>query len=122
MNKVFIIGNLSKDVDLQKTTNNVFIAKFSVAVKRDYGEEVDFLNVVVWRGLAESCGKFLKKGSKVAVIGSLQTRTYEKENQKHYVTEIMAESVEFLSKTEQPTQEEKQEPMEEIEDDETLPF
>lgn len=117
MNKVFIIGNLSKDVELQTTTNGIAIAKFSVAVKRAVGEEVDFLNVVVWRSLAESCNKYLKKGSKVAVIGSLQTRTYEKEGQKHYVTEIMAEQVEFLSKSEP-----KQEELTPIEETDDLPF
>lgn len=117
MNKVFIIGNLSKDVELQKTTNGIAIAKFSVAVKRAVGEEVDFLNVVVWRSLAESCNKYLKKGSKVAVIGSLQTRTYEKEGQKHYVTEIIAEQVEFLSKTEP-----KQEELTPIDETDDLPF
>lgn len=117
LNKAFITGNLSKDVDFQTTTNGIKIAKFTVAVKRAVGEEVDFLNVVVWRSLAESCNKYLKKGSKVAVIGSLQTRTYEKEGQKHYVTEIMAEQVEFLSKSEP-----KQEEMEEITNTEDLPF
>lgn len=117
VNKVWILGHLSKDVDFQTTTNGIKIAKFTVAVKRAVGEEVDFLNVVVWRSLAESCNKYLHKGSKVAVIGSLQTRTYEKEGQKHYVTEIMAEQVEFLSK-----QEPKQEEMTPIEDDSSLPF
>lgn len=118
MNRVFIIGNLSKDVDLQTTSNNIKIAKFDVAVKRTTSDETDFLKVVAWRTLAENCSKFLKKGSKVVVIGSLQTRTYEKEGQKHYVTEIMAEYVEFLSKSE-PKQEEMT-PIDETQ--ETLPF
>ena len=119
MNKAVIIGNLSKDVELMKTTSNVSVAKFSVAVKRTVGEEVDFLNVVVWRGLAESCVKYLKKGSKVAVIGSIQTRSYENKNgQKQYITEIVAEQVEFLSKSEP-----KKEEMTEVDEtQETLPF
>lgn len=117
LNKAVITGNLSKDVDFQTTTNGIKIAKFTVAVKRTVGDEVDFLNVVAWRTLAESCNKYLKKGSKVAVIGSLQVRTYEKEGQKHYVTEIMAEQVEFLSKSEP-----KQEDFTPIEETEDLPF
>ena len=119
MNKVFIIGNLSKDVELMQTNSGVAVAKFSVAVKRTVGDEADFLNVVAWRTLAESCNKYLKKGSKVAVIGNIQTRSYENKNgQKQYITEIVAEQVEFLSKSE-PKQEEMT-PIDETQD--TLPF
>lgn len=117
LNKAVIIGNLSKDVELMQTNSGVAVAKFSVAVKRAVGEEVDFLNVVVWRSLAESCNKYLKKGSKVAVSGSIQTRSYEKNGQKQYITEIIAEQVEFLSKTEP-----KQEEMTEVTNTEDLPF
>lgn len=119
MNKAVVTGNLSKDVEFMTTSSNVAVAKFSVAVKRDFGEEVDFLNVVAWRSLAESCTKYLKKGSKVAVIGSIQTRSYENKNgQKQYITEIIAEQVEFLSKSEP-----KKEEMTEVDEtQETLPF
>ena len=75
------------------------------------------MNVVVWRTLAESCVKYLKKGSKVAISGSIQTRSYEKNGQKQYITEIVAEQVEFLSK-----QAPKQEEMTEVTDTEDLPF
>lgn len=117
MNKVFIIGNLSKEIDFMQTNSGLAVARFSVAVKRTVGNEVDFLNVVVWRSLAESCMKYLKKGSKVAISGSIQTRSYEKNGQKQYITEIIAEQVEFLSKTEP-----KQEEMTEITNTEDLPF
>ena len=117
LNKAFITGYLSKDVDFMQTNNGVAVARFSVAVKRSVGDEVDFLNVVAWRTLAESCMKYLKKGSKVAVVGSLQTRSFENKNkQKQYVTEIIAENVEFLSRSEP-----KQEEMTPI-SDEDLPF
>ena len=103
MNKVHLIGNVTKDVSASETPSGVALCKFSIAVNRDYktenGEKItDFFNVVTWRGQAEVCGKFLKKGSKVAIIGSLQNRSYEdKEGIKRTVTDIVASEVEFLS-------------------------
>lgn len=103
MNKFICIGNLTKDVDLAETPSGVAVAKFTVAVNRRFsaadGEKVaDFFNIVVWRGLADNCAKYLKKGSKVAITGELQTRSYEdKEGIKRYVTEVQADEVEFLS-------------------------
>lgn len=103
MNKVILIGNLTKDPELLETPNGVAVCKMSIAVNRDYGNadgqrECDFFNVTVWRGRAENCGKFLTKGSKIAVCGSLQTRSYEdKDNITRYVTDVVASDVEFLS-------------------------
>ena len=103
MNKVHLIGNVTKDVSASETPSGVALCKFSIAVNRDYktenGEKItDFFNVVTWRGQAEVCGKFLKKGSKVAIIGSLQNRSYEdRDGNKRTVTEIVANEVEFLS-------------------------
>lgn len=82
MNKVFLIGNLTKDPEMRSTQSGVAVCNFTIAVNRRFknanGEqETDFLNVIAWRQLAELCGKYLAKGRKVAVTGSIQTRTYE---------------------------------------------
>lgn len=103
MNKVILLGRLVKDPELATTTNGVSNCKFTLAVTRKYknqnGEtETDFLNCVCWRTLAENVNKFMKKGSQVVVIGSVQTRTYDaQDGTKRYVTEIMADEVEFVS-------------------------
>ncbi len=99
MNKVILIGNITKDLELQVTQNNIPFCKFSIAVSRKGKEkETDFLNVVTWRGTAENCAKHLMKGSKVAVLGSIITGSYEKDGQKRYTTDIQADEVEFLSR------------------------
>ena len=103
MNKVFLIGNLTRDPELSETSSGVAFCRFAIAVNRPFANsegnrEVDFFNVIVWRGLAENCGRFLKKGSKVAVVGSLQNRSYEdKEGVKRTATDIVASEVEFLT-------------------------
>lgn len=99
MNKVILIGNLTKDPELSKTTSEVSVCKFSIAVSRRWGNsETDFFNVIAWRGQAENCSKFLRKGSKVAISGSIQTRTYDaNDGSKRYITEIVADEVQFLS-------------------------
>ena len=99
MNKVFLIGNLTKDPELSNTNNGIPVCKFTLAVSRRFGNtETDFLPVIVWRGQAENCGKFLKKGSKAAVAGSVQTRSYDaNDGSKRYITEIVADEVQFLS-------------------------
>ena len=102
MNKWIGIGNLTRDPELSETPNGTAVCKFTVAVNRNFtnanGErECDFINVVAWRSLAENCGRFLSKGKKVSVVGSSQTRSYESNGEKKYVTEIMADEVEFLS-------------------------
>ena len=103
MNKVLLIGNLTKDPELTTTNSGISVSRFTIAVSRRFvgasGErETDFLNIVAWRSQAENCSKYLKKGSKCAVIGSLQTRSYDaQDGSKRYVTEVVAEEVEFLS-------------------------
>ena len=103
MNKVILIGNLAKDPELTTTNNGVSLCKFTIAVPRRFagndGErEADFLPVIVWRGQADNCYKYLKKGSKAAISGSVQTRSYEStDGQRRYITEIVADEVEFLS-------------------------
>lgn len=103
MNKVILIGNLARDPELITTNNGVSLCKFSLAVQRNFagsdGErEADFLPIIVWRGQAENCYKYLKKGSKAAISGSIQTRSYEgTDGTKRYITEIIADNVEFLA-------------------------
>ncbi len=102
MNKVILIGNLTKDPELTTTTSGVNVVRFSIAVPRKYtnseGErETDFFNVVAWRGLADICHRYLRKGSKAAVIGNLQNRSYDaQDGTKRFVTEVVADDVEFV--------------------------
>ena len=103
MNKVFLIGNLTRDPELTETAGGVSVCHFSIAVNRSYtssdGErQTDFFNVTAWRGLADTISRFCKKGSKVAVSGSIQLRNYEDNNgQKRTAVDIIAQDVEFLS-------------------------
>ena len=102
MNKVFLIGRLTRDHELRYTGSNTPVATFSIAINRNFtnsqGErEADFINIVVWRKQAENVKNYLQQGSQVAIDGRIQTRNYEdKEGQKRYVTEVVADNVEFL--------------------------
>ena len=103
MNRVILIGNLTRDPELSTTASGINYCRFSLAVQRrftnaDGEKEVDFINVVAWRVLADHCAKYLKKGQKAGVLGTLQTRSYEnKDGVKVNTFEIVAEEVEFLS-------------------------
>lgn len=109
MNRVVLVGRLTKDPELRYTPNGVPVATFTLAVNRSFtnqqGErEADFINVVVWRKPAENVANFLKKGSLAGVDGKVQTRNYEGQDGKRvYVTEILAESVQFLEPRSQNT-------------------
>ena len=103
MNKVILIGRLTKDVELRYTqTNNTAVASFSLAVNRKFvkpGKErqADFFNIIAWNKLAENISKYLFKGNQVAISGRLETRSWDDQNgQKHYVTEVIAEEVDFI--------------------------
>ena len=103
MNKVVLIGNLTKDPELSTTNSGVNYCRFTLAVSRRFANtngdrDADFINIVVWRGQADNCHKYLKKGSKACVVGNIQTRSYDaQDGSKRYVTEVVAEEVEFLS-------------------------
>lgn len=102
MNKWLGIGNLTKDPELSKTPNGTSVCKFTIAINRIHANangdrDCDYINIVAWQNLAENCARFLVKGKKVAVVGSLQIRSYQSGNETKYVTEIIADSVEFLS-------------------------
>lgn len=102
MNRVVLVGRLTKDPELRYTPNGVPVATFTLAVNRSFtnqqGErEADFINCVVWRKPAENVANYLKKGSLAGVDGKVQTRNYEGQDGKRvYVTEILAEAVQFL--------------------------
>ena len=102
MNKVVLIGRLTRDPELRYTGSNTAVATFTLAVNRTFsnqqGErEADFINIVVWRKQAENVKNYLTQGSQVAVEGRIQTRSYDDQNgQKRYVTEVVADNVEFL--------------------------
>lgn len=101
MNQVVLIGNLGKDVELKTTQSGKNVCNFSIGVSRprskDGVSDTDWINIVAWEKTAELCGKYLHKGSKVGVVGRLQTRSYDKDGKKVYITEVLAENVEFLS-------------------------
>lgn len=103
MNKAFLIGNLTKDPEMRSTQSGVAVCNFSIAVNRRFKnangqQETDYLNIIAWRQLAELCSKYLAKGRKVAVAGSIQTRTYEaKDGSKRTTWDIVADEVEFLT-------------------------
>lgn len=103
MNKVFLIGNLTRDPELSETPSGVAVCHFSIAVNRNYsngdGErQTDFFNCVAWRGLGETIARYTKKGKKVAIVGTIQTRTYENnQGAKVPAIDIVAQDVEFLS-------------------------
>lgn len=103
MNKAILIGNLTRDPEVRTTNSGVSVCTFTIAINRRVANqqgvrEADFINIVTWRQLAELCGRYLAKGRKVAVIGSIQTRSYDaQDGSKRYVTEVVADEVEFLS-------------------------
>ena len=100
MNKVILIGRLTKDVEVRYTQNNTMVASFSLAVNRRFKQEgqpeADFINIVAWNKVAEFASKYFGKGQQVAVVGRLQTRNYDdKDGKKVYVTEVIAEETYF---------------------------
>jgi len=103
INRVVLVGRLTRDPELRYTPSGVAVATFSLAVNRTFSNsqgdrEADFINIVAWRQLAELCANYLKKGSQAGLEGRLQTRSYDnKEGKRVYVTEVVADNVQFLS-------------------------
>lgn len=123
MNKIILIGRLTKDAEVRYTNSNRACASFTVAVNRTYANqegqrEADFINIVAWDKLGENISKYTHKGSLVAVEGRLQVRSYENQDGRRiYVTEVVASTVQFLEskeKNEQNTNESKNDPFEEM--------
>lgn len=102
MNKVWIIGNLTKNPELRSTQDGTAVCGFTVAVNRAKSRNnpdpgADFFNVNAWRSLGENCAKYLAKGRKVAVVGRVSLRTWEKDGKHGATLEVTADDVEFLS-------------------------
>ena len=101
MNKVVLMGRLTRDPEVRYTTNNnTLVCTFSLAVNRRFKQEgqpdADFINIVAWSKTGEFCSKYFKKGQQVGIIGRIQTRTWDDDQgQKHYVTEVVAEEAYF---------------------------
>ncbi len=99
MNKVVLMGRLTRDPELRFTnTSNTALCRFTLAVNRKFSKtnEADFINVVAWRKTAEFCGNYFKKGQQVAVVGSIQTRSWDdNEGKRHYATDVVADEAYF---------------------------
>ncbi|HZK34104.1 MAG TPA: single-stranded DNA-binding protein [Bacillota bacterium] len=102
INKVVLVGRLTRDPELKSTQSGISVTTFTLAVERNFtnqqGErEADFIPIVTWRGLADTCAKYLAKGRLTAVSGRMQVRNYEtQEGQRRYITEVVADEVQFL--------------------------
>jgi single-strand DNA-binding protein len=101
VNKIILVGNLTRDPELSTVPSGVSVCKFSIAVNRrqskDGTRETDFFNIVVWRTIGENCAKYLKKGNRVGVVGEMHFRNYEQDGVKKTYSEVVADEVEFLT-------------------------
>lgn len=111
MNCTQLIGRLTKNPEIRYTQSNTAVASFTIAVNRRYskqGEErqSDFINIVAWNKTAEFIQKYFSKGMQIAIVGRIQTRNYEDDKGvKHYITEVVAEEVEFAEKKKEEIEE-----------------
>ena len=101
MNKVFLIGRLSRDPELRHTTSGTAVCQINVAISRPVAQgsepQTDFINVVIWNRTAENVARYLSKGRQIAVEGSIQTRSYDDQNGvRRFVTEVIASQITFL--------------------------
>ena len=101
MNKAILVGRLTKDPELSTTPSGVSNCRFTIAVNRRYknaegGYDADFINCIAWRQQAEFLARFFAKGRMVGIVGSIQTRNYEKDGQRVYVTEVVADEISFV--------------------------
>ena len=131
INSVVLVGRLTKDIELRKTQSGLSVASFTIACDRRLSQEqrnnneqsADFISCVAWRGSADFLGKYAHKGDTVGVEGKIQTRNYDRDGQRVYVTEVLANSVNLLHSKQtvqsqeqasyepQPTQEQKPQQM-----------
>ena len=104
INSVVLVGRLTKDIELRKTQSGLSVASFTVACdrrlsqaqKNNNEQSADFINCVAWRGSADFLGKYAHKGDTVGVEGRIQTRSYDRDGQRVYVVEVLANSVNLL--------------------------
>ena len=103
VNKIFLIGRLTKDPELKYTKNGNAVSRMTIAVDRNYkdsegNKKVDFIPLIAWRKLAEIVAEHMTKGKLISVIGSLEIRSYEDQGEKKYISEVIAEDIKFLDK------------------------
>ena len=130
MNNVSLLGRVVRDIELKYTGNGTAVANFTIAVDRRFknanGEyDADFIDIVVWRQSAEFVSKYFKKGSPIAVVGSIQTRNYENnEGRKVYVTEVIADNVGFVPRdnSQQQSQQQNNSPFANVDFNSNDPF
>ena len=136
MNKVFLIGNLTRDPELTETASGISVCRFSIAVNRrkDSEQVADFYNVTAWRGLGETVAKYARKGNKIAVCGNIELRKYEdREGIERTAIDIIAQDIEFLTPkadgesensrgSEKPAQTGKKPFLQAFDDDSDIPF
>ncbi len=140
INRVVLVGRLTKDPELRYTSSNIAVVTFTLAVNRNFTtqdgrNEADFIQCVAWRKTAENVGKYVRKGSLVGVDGRIQTRNYEaQDGTRRYITEVVCDTVRFLetrgeSQTGQSTfsertapEENKYNPFDSIKEDNEDPF
>jgi len=101
MNRVILVGRITKDPEMKSTQSNIAVVTFTLAVNRQFSDQsgekqADFIQCVVWRKQAENLARFVKKGALLGVEGRIQTRQYESDNGTRYVTEVVCDSVQFL--------------------------
>ena len=126
MNKAILIGRVTKDIEVKRTTTGKAVAVFALAVNRDYKNEngeydADFITCVAYEQRAETIGKYVRKGDKFGVIGKIATHNYEKNGSKVYITEIIVEGFEFLESKKEKSVDIEPDDFEEVDDDD-LPF
>lgn len=130
MNRIIILGNVSREPEVRTTQGGIKTANFGIAVNRRYANqqgvhEADFFNVIAWREKAEFIEKYVTKGKKVCIVGSLQNRSYDtQDGQKRTVTEIVIDEIEFAGKKDEGRVEQKEQKPEQMTEanDEQLPF
>ena len=101
INRVVLVGRITRDPEVRYTSSNVPVVSFTLAVNRSFADQsgerqADFIQCVAWRGQAENLGKFITKGALLGIDGRIQTRTYEAEEGTRYFTEVVADSIQFL--------------------------
>ncbi|MBQ1495998.1 MAG: single-stranded DNA-binding protein [Bacilli bacterium] len=111
MNKVNLIGNLTKDVELRYTKNNIAVASYTIAVNTGYGElqETNYINITTWGKAGEFVNKYFKKGQAIAISGRLKNKNYESNGVKHYGMEVVTEDIEFVGSKKEESKEELEE-------------
>lgn len=124
MNKVIIMGRLTRDVDLRKTQSDLSVASFTVAVdRRGKEKQTDFIDCVAWRQTAEFVGQWFAKGKMIAVVGSLQVRTWkDKEGKNRKAVEVVADEVHFCGDKAKSDWTKQADEAEEYYEEEMLPF